>query len=164
MFWWVYIQCIPISPRNQCFVSFYCNWTFKLWPHVITGEFDGYLIIDRGYLCQPYWLTVNPWPWSRALPIATLWLGSLQDTSQGRDGHWFKCLHRLRVTPERAWDIIVVSLFVIQLEENTVLLSQWPIRIPILTTPLTLNLEEQSETQYIYYHHFWLTQHLPSVK
>ena len=58
-------------------------------------------------------LSADPLPWP--LPTATLQLGSLQDTSQSGDDHRHAqgpvpVPRRLRVTPERACDIIVACL------------------------------------------------------
>ncbi|KAM7423433.1 hypothetical protein PAMA_011138 [Pampus argenteus] len=74
------------------------------------GEFDGLLLGDRGYPCQPRLLTPYPDPepgpqqnfnraHSRTRGRVEITIGLLKAR--------FQCLRHLRVTPERACDIIV---------------------------------------------------------
>ncbi|KAK0144350.1 putative nuclease HARBI1 [Merluccius polli] len=70
------------------------------------GAFDG-LLGDRGYPCEPRLLT--PYPDPEPGPQQNFHAGSLQDKSPGGDDHR-PCLRHLRVTPERACDIIVACV------------------------------------------------------
>ncbi|MBN3308751.1 HARB1 nuclease, partial [Amia calva] len=81
-------------------------------------EFDGFLLGDRRYPCQPYLLT--PYPDPEPAPQQRYNLDHCRTRARiemtiGMLKVRFQCLHRLRVTPERACDIIV---------ENNVLLNQ----------------------------------------
>ncbi|TKS65903.1 putative nuclease HARBI1 [Collichthys lucidus] len=77
------------------------------------GEFDGLLLGDRGYTCQPRLLTPYPDPepgpqqnfnraHSRTRARVEMTIGLLKAR--------FQCLRHLRVTPERACDIIVACV------------------------------------------------------
>ncbi|KAM7413811.1 hypothetical protein PAMA_018889 [Pampus argenteus] len=77
------------------------------------GEFDGLLLGERGYPCQPRLLTPYPDPepgpqqnfnraHSRTRARVEMTIGLLKAR--------FQCLRHLRVTPERACDIIVAGV------------------------------------------------------
>ncbi|KAK0151192.1 putative nuclease HARBI1 [Merluccius polli] len=77
------------------------------------GEFDGLLLGDRGYPCQPRLLTPHPdpepgpqqnfnQPHCRTRARVEMTIGLLKAC--------FQCLCHLRVTPERACDIIVACV------------------------------------------------------
>ncbi|KAK0147478.1 putative nuclease HARBI1 [Merluccius polli] len=79
--------------------------------HRIAGEFDGLLLGDRGYPCQPRLLTPYPEPGPqqnfnqahcRKRARVEMTIGLLKAR--------FQCLRHLRVTPERACDIIVACV------------------------------------------------------
>ena len=81
-----------------------------MYPLYITGEFDGLLLGDRGYPCQPRLLTPYPDPepgpqqnfnWAHCSTRAQV------EMTKGLLKARFQCLRHLRVTPERACDIIV---------------------------------------------------------
>lgn len=78
---------------------------------MITGQFNGILLGDRGYPCLPSLMT--PYPdlgpqqcynvaHSRTRARVEMTIGILKAR--------FRCLRRLRVTPERACDIIVACV------------------------------------------------------
>ncbi|MBN3295266.1 HARB1 nuclease, partial [Amia calva] len=80
---------------------------------VARGEFDGYLLGDRGYPCQPYLLT--PYPDSEPGPqqhynLAHCRTRARVEMTIGTLKARFQCLHRLRVTPERACDVIMACV------------------------------------------------------
>ncbi|XP_042356774.1 putative nuclease HARBI1 [Plectropomus leopardus] len=68
------------------------------------GEFDGLLLGDRGYPCQPRLMT--PYPDPRAHCRTVLRVEMTIGLLKAR----FQCLRHLRVTPERACDIIVACV------------------------------------------------------
>ncbi|XP_044201113.1 putative nuclease HARBI1 [Thunnus albacares] len=85
----------------------------EMCPLYITGEFDGLLLGDRGYPCQPRLLTPYPDPESgpqqnfnhahgRTRARVEMTIGLLKAR--------FQYLCHLRVTPERACDIIVACV------------------------------------------------------
>ena len=84
-----------------------------MYPLYITGEFDGLLLGDRGYPCQPRLITPYPdpepgpqqnfnWAHSRTRARVEMTIGLLKAR--------FRCLRHLRVAPERACDIIVACV------------------------------------------------------
>ncbi len=80
---------------------------------VITGEFDGYLLGDRGYPCLPSLLT--PYPDPEPGPRQHFYVAHCRTRARiemtiGILKSRFQCLHKLRVTPERACDIIVACV------------------------------------------------------
>lgn len=92
------ISCRPLLTHSKCL------------HYIITGEFDSHLLDDREYPCQPSLLTpyLDPelnsilmWPTAGLEPM--LRLGMLKAR--------FQCIRRLRVTPERACDLIVACVF-----------------------------------------------------
>ncbi|MBN3306041.1 HARB1 nuclease, partial [Amia calva] len=79
------------------------------------GEFDGYLLSDRGYPCQRYLLTPSPSPDPEPGPQQCYNLAHCRTRARvemtiGMLKAQFQCLHRLRVTPERACDMIVACV------------------------------------------------------
>ncbi|XP_053196475.1 putative nuclease HARBI1 [Scomber japonicus] len=77
------------------------------------GEFDGYLLGDRGYPCQRYLLTPYPDPEpgpQQHYNLAHCRTRARVEMSIGMLKARFQCLRRLRVTPERACDIIVACV------------------------------------------------------
>ncbi|KAK0154030.1 putative nuclease HARBI1 [Merluccius polli] len=78
---------------------------------VITGEFDGYLLGDRGYPCQPSLLTPYPEPGpQQRFNVAHCRTRAWVEMTLGILKSRFQCLQKLRVTPERACDIIVACV------------------------------------------------------
>ncbi|XP_060939195.1 putative nuclease HARBI1 [Limanda limanda] len=76
-------------------------------------EFDGYLLGDRGYPCQRYLLTPYPDPEpgpQRHYNLAHCRTRARVEMTIGILKARFQCLRRLRVTPERACDIIVACV------------------------------------------------------
>ncbi|KAK0142220.1 putative nuclease HARBI1 [Merluccius polli] len=74
------------------------------------GEFDGYLLGDRGYPCQPSLLTPYPDPEpgpQQRFNVAHYRTRARVEMTIGILKSRFQCLQKLRVTPERACDIIV---------------------------------------------------------
>ena len=79
----------------------------------ITGEFEGLLLGDRGYPCQPTLLTPYPDPEpgpQRNFNVAHCRTRARGEMTIGLLKARFQCLHHLRVTPERACDIIVACV------------------------------------------------------
>ncbi|XP_015226372.1 PREDICTED: putative nuclease HARBI1 [Cyprinodon variegatus] len=77
------------------------------------GEFDGYLLGDRGYPCQPWLLTPYPDPEpgpQQNFNRAHCKTRARVDKTIGLLKARFQCLHYLRVTPERARDIIAACV------------------------------------------------------
>ncbi|KAK0152850.1 putative nuclease HARBI1 [Merluccius polli] len=79
---------------------------------IITGEFDGYLLGDRGYPCQPSLLTPypDPEPGPQRFNVAHCRTGARVEMTLGILKSQFQCLQKLRVTPERACDMIVACV------------------------------------------------------
>ncbi|KAK0144272.1 putative nuclease HARBI1 [Merluccius polli] len=72
------------------------------------GEFDGYLLGDRGYPCQPSLLTPDPEPGpQQRFNVAHCRTRARVEMTIGILKSRFQCLQKLRVTPERACDIIL---------------------------------------------------------
>ncbi|XP_049890939.1 putative nuclease HARBI1 [Epinephelus moara] len=103
------------------------------------GEFDGYLLGDRGYPCQPSLLTPYPDPepgpqqrfngaHCRTRARVEMTFGILKSR--------FQCLRKLRVTPERACDIIVACVAILPLleESNTLPYKLMTLRMTIPST------------------------------
>lgn len=77
------------------------------------GEFDGVLLGDRSYPCQPRLLTPYPDPEpgpQQNFNQAHCRTRARVEATIGRLKARFKCLRHLRVTPERACDIIVACV------------------------------------------------------
>ncbi|KAG7482044.1 hypothetical protein JOB18_011807 [Solea senegalensis] len=75
------------------------------------GEFDGYLLGDRGYPCQPSLLTPYPEPGpQQRFNVAHCRTRARVEMTIGILKSRFQCLRKLRVTPERACDIIVACV------------------------------------------------------
>ncbi|XP_049418520.1 hemoglobin subunit alpha-D-like isoform X2 [Epinephelus fuscoguttatus] len=70
------------------------------------GEFDGFLLGDRGYPCQPMLLTQAP----NRTSLAHCRTRARVEMTIGLLKARFQCLRHLRVTPERACDIIVACI------------------------------------------------------
>ncbi|KAK0141461.1 putative nuclease HARBI1 [Merluccius polli] len=80
---------------------------------IITGEFDGYLLGDHGYPCQPSLLTPYPDPEpgpQQHFNVAHCRTRARVEMTLGILKSRFQCLQKLRVTPERACDIIVACV------------------------------------------------------
>ena len=80
---------------------------------IISGEFDGYLLGDRGYPCQPSLLTPYPDPEpgpQQRFNVAHCRTRARVEMTIGILKSRFQCLHKLRVTPKRACDIIVACV------------------------------------------------------
>ncbi|XP_047664154.1 putative nuclease HARBI1 [Tachysurus fulvidraco] len=77
------------------------------------GEIDGFLLGDRGYPCQPNLITpyseAEPGPQQR-LNVAHCRMSARVEMTIGLLKARFQCLCHLRVTPERACDIIVACV------------------------------------------------------
>ena len=78
---------------------------------IITGEFDGYLLGDRGYPCQPslLTLTLSRGPLQR-FNVAHCRTRARVEMTIGILKSRFQCMQKLRITPERACDIIVACV------------------------------------------------------
>ncbi|XP_061586279.1 putative nuclease HARBI1 [Cololabis saira] len=77
------------------------------------GEFDGYLLGDRGYPCMPSLLTPYPDPEpgpQQRFNVAHCRTRARVEMTLGILKSRFQCLRRLRVSPERACDIIVACV------------------------------------------------------
>lgn len=86
---------------NQCELFFF------------TGEIDGFLLGDRGYPCQPTLLTPYPEPEQgpqQRFNVAHSKTRGRVEMTIGLLKARFQCLRHLRVTPERACDIIVACV------------------------------------------------------
>ena len=77
------------------------------------GEFDGHVLGDRGYPCQPCLLT----PYADPVPgpqqrynLAHMRTRARVENTFGILKARFQCLQMLRVTPERACDIIIACV------------------------------------------------------
>ena len=80
---------------------------------VITGEFDGYLLGDGGYPCQPSLLTPDPEPEpgpQQRFNVAHCRTRARIEMTIGILKARFQCLRELGVTPERACHIIVACV------------------------------------------------------
>lgn len=87
---------------NQCVFFFF-----------FTGEIDGFLLGDRGYPCQPTLLTPYPEPEQgpqQRFNVAHCKTRGRVEMTIGLLKARFQCLRHLRVTPERACDIIVACV------------------------------------------------------
>ena len=93
--------CLPLLPHSQCT------------HYILTGEFHGHLLGDRGYPCQPTLMT----PYHDPEPGPQQWYNVAHCRTRARVEMTigilkarFQCLRRLRVKPERACDIIVACV------------------------------------------------------
>ena len=79
------------------------------WHFVLTGEFSGVLLGDRGYACQPFLLTpyTDPQEAQQAYNHAHARTRARIEMTFGLLKARFQCLHHLRVSPLRACDITV---------------------------------------------------------
>nr|XP_005159262.1 putative nuclease HARBI1 [Danio rerio] len=78
-----------------------------------SGEIDGFLLGDRGYPCQPTLLTPYPEPEQgpqQRFNVAHCKTRGRVEMTIGLLKARFQCLRHLRVTPERACDIIVACV------------------------------------------------------
>lgn len=95
------VYCYIVSVLNHCT------------PCVLTGQYDGILLADRGYPCPPYVMTPypdpEPGPQSR-YNLALCRTRARVEMTIGILKARFQCLRGLRVTPERACDIIVACV------------------------------------------------------
>ncbi|XP_057681223.1 putative nuclease HARBI1 [Corythoichthys intestinalis] len=85
------------------------------------GHFDGYLLGDVGYQCQPTLITPYPDPepgpqqrFNEAHSRTRARIGMTINMLKSR----FQCLQKLRVTPERACDIIVACVVLHNIATN----------------------------------------------
>lgn len=104
--WWVENTLKYI--KTNCYRDI---WT-EVYPSVL-GEFTGYLLGDRGYPCLPYLLTPYPDPEpgpQQRYNLAHCRTRARVEMTIGMLKARFQCLQRLRVTPERACDIIVACV------------------------------------------------------
>uniref|UniRef100_UPI0037E7A495 putative nuclease HARBI1 n=1 Tax=Semicossyphus pulcher TaxID=241346 RepID=UPI0037E7A495 len=77
------------------------------------GKYDGYLLGDRGYPCRPTLLTPYPDPEpgpQQRFNVAHCRMRARVEMTIGLLKARFQCLCHLRVTPERACDIIVACV------------------------------------------------------
>lgn len=76
---------------------------------MLTGEFSGVLLGDRGYGCQPFLLTpfTDPQEAQQAYNHAHARTRARVEMTFGLLKARFHCLHKLRVNPVRACDITV---------------------------------------------------------
>ncbi len=135
--WWVafvlYLTCpsllitytshMVLSAPAKHFVIFVCENTIQInAPSLLTGGFDGLLLGDRGYPCHRNLLTPLPWPWAspqQHFDVAHCRMRACVEMTIGLLKAFFQCLHHLRVTPERAFDIIMACLVLHNTLPNT---------------------------------------------
>nr|XP_040025222.1 putative nuclease HARBI1 [Gasterosteus aculeatus aculeatus] len=104
-----------------------------------TGEIDGFLLGDRGYPCRPTLITPYPEPEpgpQRRFNVAHCRTRARVEMTIGLLKARFQCLRHLRVTPERACDIIVAcvvlhNIAIIRGEQHPSLQIQDPEEDPI---------------------------------
>ncbi len=105
----------------------------------LTGEIDGFLLGDRGYPCQPTLMT--PYPETEPGPqqhfnVAQCRARARVEMTIGLLKARIQCLRHLRVTPERACDIIAAcvvlhNIAIIRGEQHPALQIQDPEEDPI---------------------------------
>nr|XP_020463569.1 putative nuclease HARBI1 [Monopterus albus] len=103
------------------------------------GEIDGFLLGDRGYPCQPTLMTPYPEPAAgpqQRFNVAHCRTRARVEMTIGLLKARFHCLRHLRVTPERACDIIVAcvvlhNIAIIRGEQHPALQIQDPEDDPI---------------------------------
>ncbi|KAL6470612.1 hypothetical protein MHYP_G00217310 [Metynnis hypsauchen] len=90
-----------------------CNSYIMEIPYVITGQYDGLLLGDRGYPCLPYLMT----PYSDPAPGPQSRFNQAHGKTRARIEMTlgilkarFQCLKGLRVTPDRACNIILACV------------------------------------------------------
>ncbi len=105
----------------------------------LTGEIDGFLLGDRGYPCQPTLMTPYPEPEpgpQQRFNVAHCRTRARVEMTIGLLKARFQCLRHLRVTPERACDIIAAcvvlhNIAIIRGEQHPALQIQDPEEDPI---------------------------------
>ncbi len=105
----------------------------------LTGEIDGFLLGDRGYPCQPTLMTPYPEPEpgpQQRFNVAHCRTRARVEMTIGLLKARFQCLRHLRVTPERACDIIAAcvvlhNIAIISGEQHPALQIQDPEEDPI---------------------------------
>nr|XP_055062748.1 putative nuclease HARBI1 [Misgurnus anguillicaudatus] len=103
------------------------------------GDIDGFLLGDRGYPCQPTLITPYPEPDQgpqQRFNVAHCRTRARVEMTIGLLKARFQCLRHLRVTPERACDIIVAcvvlhNIAIIRGEQHPALHIQDPEEDPI---------------------------------
>ncbi|XP_034166092.2 putative nuclease HARBI1 [Pangasianodon hypophthalmus] len=103
------------------------------------GEIDGFLLGDRGYPCQPTLITPYPEPepgHQQHFNVAHCRTRARVEMTIGLLKARFQCLRHLRVTPERACDIIAAcvvlhNIAIIRGEQHPALQIQDPEEDPI---------------------------------
>ncbi|MCJ8740328.1 hypothetical protein PDJAM_G00057580 [Pangasius djambal] len=111
----------------------YCESTLS--NRLECGEIDGFLLGDRGYPCQPTLITPYPEPEpgpQQHFNVAHCRMRARVKMTIGLLKARFQCLHHLRVTPERASDIIATcgvlhNIAIIRGEQHPALQMQDPI-------------------------------------
>ncbi|XP_049460924.1 putative nuclease HARBI1, partial [Epinephelus fuscoguttatus] len=87
------------------------KWPGSVHDSRIYREFDGFLLGDRGYPCQPTLLTPYPDPGpQQKFNQAHCRTRARVEMTIGLLKACFQCLRHLKVTPERACDIIVACV------------------------------------------------------
>uniref|UniRef100_A0AAR2JYS2 DDE Tnp4 domain-containing protein n=1 Tax=Pygocentrus nattereri TaxID=42514 RepID=A0AAR2JYS2_PYGNA len=133
-------------------------FTFSVWLHcfslnhyipcVLTGQYNGLLLADRGYPCMPYMMTPYPDPEPGLQSRYNLALSKTRarvETTVGILKDRFQCMRGLRVTPDRACDITVACVVLHNIA--TITGEQHP-AIPQADINLTTEMTELSEMQY----------------
>ncbi|XP_067249432.1 putative nuclease HARBI1 [Chanodichthys erythropterus] len=103
------------------------------------GEIDGFLLGDRGYPCQPKLMTPYPEPEpgpQQRFNVAHCRTRAQVEMTIGLLKARFQCLRHLRVTPERACDIILAcvvlhNIAIIRGEQHPALQIQDPEEDPV---------------------------------
>ncbi|XP_062286964.1 putative nuclease HARBI1 [Scomber scombrus] len=112
-------------PGSVHYSRMFCESTLS--ARFARGEFDGYRLGDRGYPCQRYLLTPYPGP-QQHYNLAHCRTRARVEMTIGMLKARFQCLRRLRVTPERACDIIVACVVLHNIA--TIREEQCPTRSP----------------------------------
>ncbi|XP_039503140.1 putative nuclease HARBI1, partial [Pimephales promelas] len=99
------------------------------------GEIDGFLLGDRGYPCRPNLMTPYPEPEpgpQQRFNVAHCRTRARVEMTIGLLKARFQCLRHLRVTPERACDIIVACVV---LHNIAIIRGEQPTPCPTITRP-----------------------------